>query len=340
MSFLEKKVNSSGLIVPPEMYHSVHVMQDDLDALQGKAPTMPVAQPAEVSAPGITHPFLKNDSPFGENGMPEAGAEKTIGSPAPFQAKPFDKRYYLYGGLALLLLAVIGVGLYFFVTGTPRQETPSQPQAVENIPTDTQLTPQDGAAMTYYSLTNPNHLVLDVESDAGTPEGVKKILSGVVTRVLSMRSSDPVEFVVVDKNNAPIAFSRFAYLAGMKLPDEMMSVVGEGFSVYMTEGNGVVRAGVAIDISDEKKMTDAIRKSETNLPKYFQSLLYDAGTTIPESAEFRTGMFGMLETRFAIVDAVKDRSFDYVVLGKQLVIGTSKESFHAMLTRIVQSGTK
>ena len=329
------------------MYHSVHVMKDDVDELHGKKPSNVQAEQADaVAASEAEHPFLRSDSPFGESGMlavaPAPVAESVSADTVPKpEKKPLDKRYYIYGGVAILIIAVIGAAAYYFLVIRKRSQSVPAPQTTETPATSapTGMTTPD-QPVGYYSLTNPNTLALDVESDAGTPAGVRKLLSDASAKVLSMQTTVPVEFVIVDKSNAPIAFSRFAYLSGVKLPDDLLSLAGESFTIYMVAENGVVRSGVAMDVTDERKMADAVKSVEATLPVAFQSILYKADTMVPAQVTFRDGMFGTVPTRYAIVDDATGTSFDHVVLGKKLVIGTSKLTFDAILTKLVQGVVK
>lgn len=340
MSFLKKNEDASDLVVPPEMYHSVHVMQDDVDALSGKVAT-PILASSNVTEDS-SHPFLREDSPFGASGMPEVVPETKTEVPHAPKKVAETKKYVLYGGVALVALLAIFVAAYFFFTGKKSpSEIPALPVPVvdENgTSSDPSIQPQDGAG--YYSMTNPNYLLLDVESSAGTPEGITQAFSETAAKVLSMNASGPVEFVVVDKNNTPIAFSRFIYLAGLKLPDELVSLAEESFSVYMTQDGPAVRFGAAVDLVDVEKAAASLKQAESVLPTLFRGILYGTGTDVPALSIFRSGTYGTLETRFAVVDGPNNISFDYVVLGKKLVIGTSKNSFQAILTKLVQNGIK
>lgn len=342
MSFLEKNEAASDLVVPPEMYHSVHVMQDDVDALSGKTVVSPSV--SSSGAEDSNHPFLREDSPFGTSGTPEVVSEKKT---EPLRApKPAveTKKYVLYGGIISLSLLVVSVAAYFFFVG---RKSPSEPSVSPvpvvdegSTPSDPSMNPQDGTASGYYSATNPNYLMLDVESSAGTPEGIARVFSEAAVKVLAMNASGPVEFVIVDKNNTPIAFSRFIYLAGLKLPDDLVSLAGESFSIYMMQDGSTIHFGTSVDLVDAEKAMVSLKQAEPVLPTFFQGILYGGGTVVPALSTFRSGTYGTLETRFAVIDGPSNLSFDYVVLGKKLVVGTSKNSFQAILTKLVQNGIK
>ncbi len=345
MFSLKKEETTNGLVVPPEMYHSVHVMQDDVDELHGKKPSNLHAERADAIAASETdRPFLKSDSPFSEGGAVSAVPEVSEVPVEPVdviiaskeEKKPIDTRYLIYGATAILLVVALGAAAYYFFVIRKRSQPVPVTQQTETPATTTPTVTVSDQPAGYYSLTNPNTLTLDVESDAGTSEGVRKILSDAGAKVLSMQTTETVEFVVVDKSNTPIAFSRFAYLAGIKLPDDLLSLAGEGFSISMTVEAGVVRTGIAIDATDEKKMADEVRRVESTLPAAFHPVLYDATLAVPAQAEFHDGVFGTVPTRYVIVDVRTATSLDYVVLGKKLVIGTSRETFHSVLTKFVQ----
>jgi hypothetical protein len=332
------------------MYHSVHVMQDDLDTLNGKTPQMPIPSGSSVESGEASNPFLNSGSPFGGGGddMTPPGTAPVIPqtpsqSFVPSQDRTFDKRYFVYGGAAVAAVLLIGIGAYFFfVKGKsqePKNPTVDTGQAMnpkpDNMPSQI---PVDTSS--YYSVVNPNYLPIDVESAAGTPEGIQKALTEASKKVNGMTTSDPIEFVITDKNNNPLAFSRFAHLLGLTLPPEMVSLVDERFTVFMTKEADSARFGVAFNLSENGKMAEAVTSNEAKLPTFLKPLLYFYGVDVPSDVSFRSGKYGTLDTRFAVVDGGKGISMDYGFLPKKLIIGTSKESFQGMLGKLLQGVSK
>jgi len=343
-SLFKKKELSEGGEIPPEMYHSIHVMQDDVDSLSGKAPKLPVSGTQEPSFNGDAgNPFLGSDSPFGENSS-DSGLAPVVPVLDYGNAKPAipgkGKRYVAYYGLiTVLVLVFIGVGVYFFLVQGGKQSAPessggggTQPnQTSTGVSTQPQI-PDD--ASSYYSISKPNYLPIDVESSSGTPEGIQKALKAASDKVNGMTSSDPVEFVVTDTSNNPLAFSRFAHLLGLTLPQDMVSLVDEQFSVYMVRDGNMVKLGLTLSLSDEAKMREAVVANESKLPTFLNPLLYFYGAAVPADANFRAGKYGNLDTRFAIIDDTRNISMDYAYFSKKLVIGTSKLTFQSVLAKL------
>ncbi|NTW15485.1 MAG: hypothetical protein HGA38_03885 [Candidatus Moranbacteria bacterium] len=336
--------------VPVEDLRHVRVMQDDLDELSGKGKTSKESDHDDVSAARggsalAGNPFLGADAsadgavaPASVSGNRSKGGEKT--NPLAFLSSlsmfvPKRENLRLIG--ALVALAVLGVAAFAYMTNRNadvREAGNVAEQAVS--PTRSgDLGVEDAGT---YSASKPNYLNIDTESSSR--EAILSVLDKAATGVSSMSPLVPVEFLVRDTDNNPIAFSRFAYLLGLKVPETVLSDLDESFSVYMIPEAGGVRRALALSVKDKEAMRNILLseapETESAMPSAFAPVLYTADTNVPSQAAFRDGSFGASKTRFAIISSDSDLSFDYMLLGDRLVVGTSKDSFRAVLGRAIQ----
>ena len=321
--------------IPPEIYKSIRVMRDDLNELQGKPPEgIPGMGASESSDAG--HPFL------GAHGHPSAPEAPVADAPVAPASKN-SKKWLIPTSVSILVLMIGGIAAYFFLRSAPENDV-IEPAPVTDIPS-----PVDGmqapkaeptpAPTSAFSPDSPNYLALDPESDAATPEGIMAKLEGVGMKVREMNPSEPVEFLLRDGNNNPIAFSRFSYLMKLGIPEDALSFMDESFSVYFVPEGSDIRMTLVLDVKDTGKLAETLKRDETAVPTWFSGLLYrSAGVAVPASVEFRGGTYGALETRFVAIDSAKNYSFDYILLGDRWVIGTSRDSFRATVDAVVRDG--
>lgn len=320
----------STAAIPPDIYKGVRVMRDDLNELQGKPSERP-AESSDSTDPG--HPFL------GSHG---SVSEPRESSPA---ASPEKFRKWLVPASISVILVIIGIiAAYFFFRPAPDDLAEEFPFADDpSIVGATQSpigapVPEPTAA---FSMDSPNYLALDPESDMATPEGIAAKLAETGIKVREMDPSEPVEFLLRDGNNNPIAFSRFSYLMKLGIPEETLALIDESFSLYFIPEGLDVRMALVLEATDENRLAALVRQNESDLPLWFRGLLY-GGMAVPsaDTVQFRSGTYGAIETRFAPIDAVKNYSFDYAFLSRKWVIGTSKDSFRSALDSMLRDGLK
>lgn len=319
--------------IPPEIYKSVRVMRDDVNEIEGK-PSEQIPGGAESGIADSGHPFL------GAHGAPSA-PQTPAGAPAP--ATRNFKKWLIPVSTGIIVLMVGGIVVYFFFRSAPENDTAELPPSA-GVPQTTDgmqapTTEPTPAPVSAFSPDSPNYLVLDPESDAATPEGIVAKLGGVGMKVKKMNPSGPIEFLLRDGNNNPIAFSRFSYLMKLGIPEDALSFIDESFSVYFIPEGSDIRMTLVLDIKDSEKFVEAMKRDESTVPTWFRGLLYQpVGVEVPSSVEFRSGTYGALETRFVPIDAAKNYSFDYILLGNKWMIGTSKDSFRATVDAVVRDG--
>lgn len=242
------------------------------------------------------------------------------------------------------ILLIVGGGLYAYVSDwgglfggkTEVVEVVEAPVPIE-VPEEPSAPSEDPVLSEPFSRENPNFLVIDTESDMASAEGVTMMFKSVESDVASMNVTAPVEFVIRDPNNNPIAFSRFAYMLGLTFPSDMLAAFDENFSLYVVPDDDRLHRGIAISLGDREAMLSLLASDEDALLSALGDLLYGGAISGSKVADFRDGSYGTLSTRFVNLDPDGSRSFDYVLLDDMMVIGTSKDSFRAVLGKMLRS---
>lgn len=242
---------------------------------------------------------------------------------------------FLFVALGSFYVYVSGWEIPFVPDNSEMVEVTPEPDPVPEEPAE--LPGGEPDLQEPFSRENPNFLIIDTESDMATAEGVAMMLGSVEADVTSMNVTAPVEFVVRDSNNNPIAFSRFAYMLGLEFPSEMLAAFDEEFSLYVVPDGDRLRRGISVSIGDREAMLSMLASDEDLLLSSFDDLLYAVPVPGTVTSEFRDGAYGTLSTRYVNLDEDGTLSFDYVLLEDAMVIGTSKDSFRAVLGKMLRS---
>lgn len=309
------------------------VPQDILDAvsIMKKSPSIAGVVPQKAVTPIGGSPFLEKSSAVdGGQELKEKSAEPSfLASKSVFSryVTNLDRQKVLYGvvgGLAGLLFLGGGLAWYFLRT---EKQVPVVPAGMENsglVPTTRPVLEPP------YAPDTANYLSIDTETV--TVESFSQMVQQAGTRILSVPMVRPVEFLLTDKNNNPIAFSRFAYLMKLDFSEEFLGVFGEPFSLFLFNDSGKIRLGLNLTFSDPVAAKKLIAQNEKSLPFLFHSVLF-SGSMVPKEAVFRSGVYGAEAVRFVNIDGVQNISFDFVVRESGLFIGTSKETLRAILDK-------
>ncbi|MBP9752042.1 MAG: hypothetical protein KBD19_04240 [Candidatus Moranbacteria bacterium] len=335
MSFLGKLFGKgdavSDVAIPAEIYRSTRVMRDDIDEMEGKPKESFPGSSSEQNSTQAGNPFLGAASAMP---VPDSSSGKPVASfPVSGAGK---KKPLIFAAIGASILIVALFAVYFFLwradDSAVAPELPSKAVGQETVPVSEELpsVPKD-----VFSVGTGNYLQVDPESDTATPDGIFAKLADSAGKVKAMGASDPIEFLIRDMNNNPIAFSRFSYLAKLGIPEDTLALADEAFSLYMVPEGGEIRFALSIETKDAAGFSVSVSEKEADLPTWFGRLLYDPATDIPASVSFRSGTHGSIPTRFSAVDEARGYSFDYAFVGKKWVIGTSKDSFRSVLEKIV-----
>lgn len=344
----------------------VTVMQDDLDTLSGKTvsdirpPEADVASPSDspflsASPQDIASPrerlvvsdrpvepaesdilaMWKKDAPA-DDLRPDTESMPIADSKVP-EIGSLGKNRLIIPILAIIVAAlVIGGAGYIFFFG--RQDTATAP--VETAPVTKPVgepVSEAPSQTTRFQKGMPNYLTIDVESSDSTPEALARLIAETEDEVSSEAPLFPVEFLIRDANNNPVAFARFAYLLGMRVPEETLSVFDEGFSLFFVPDTAGMNRVLVVDTREGSDVMGAMRSGESSAVSWFASALYGKPVSVSDSGPFVSGSFGTLETRYLNIDIEHDVSFDYAVYGNAFIVGSSKNAFRAVLASVIGS---
>ncbi len=249
------------------------------------------------------------------------------GLPGLFQ----DRRIRIVSIIAgILLLAALGAGGYLWWqssqgsggTAEVKVESPLMPEATLRAESQSQAK---------YLTAQPNILSFDTETV--TADQIKSTLLQAGQAIKKDNLPGAVEFLIRDQKLNPLAFSRFAYLAKLNIPAELLGTLDEPFSIYVFIDDGRPRVALLAYAKDAPAFEAELKKNEKNLAAALEPLFLDVTTAPKNNLTFRDGAYLERPVRFTNVDASLGLSVDYAVRGRQWIVGTSKDSLRAVLDK-------
>ena len=267
-----KKINSENPESAPLDFYSnyIRTLKSDLVKEGSSSPiTNKNPLPQKKSHPSTNaSSFMQSTSPF----FNENPTEQKTGSPAEINEKnlpplPLNikndqtqeiftaKKTFNLGKFILILLvffiiSLIIFGLYYFwtlnrmddsSTTTPSTEQNTKSSSAENPITITSVSEK-------YSSINPNYLSIDINE--ASQQEISDEIKNVFFELKETTTATPIEFIITDKNNTPIAFPIFAIASKILLPTEVINLTDEQFSLYAYNDNGEIRTGLSIELPD------------------------------------------------------------------------------------------
>lgn len=242
-----------------------------------------------------------------------------------------DRRIRVVSIVALLLfLAALGAGGYLWWQSARNSE------GVSGVNVESPKMPEttirsESPSQAKYLTAQPNILSFDTETV--TAEQIKSALLQAGQAIQRDNLPGAVEFLVRDQKLNPLAFSRFAYLAKLSIPGELLGTLDEPFSLYITIDDGRPRAAILAYAKDTPAFEAELKKHEKNLAAALEPLFLDVTTAPKTNLTFRDSAHLERPIRFANVDASLGLSVDYAVRGRQWIIGTSKDSLRSVLDK-------
>lgn len=374
--FSHKKVSDQGKSeTETRTLAVVRTMRDDIESMKrgGNTPAFPQEKQLATLSNSPFRPSSKQPvNPFSEEGeklfQKEASSTEEMtdnpfgvistskkNMPGKFPSQPITKKGLaptILGGellisqsqrrknvfsigifvVAIILMISGGAYYYFFMRGEKGGETAPLEEMVPVVP-EAVVIPQKELP---YALDKPNYLSMSVETVS--PLDIKNVLSSASSRIKDASISQPIEFLVTDQNNNPLAFSRFAFLLKLDINPDLLALVDETFSLYAYNDAGNMRLGLDLTLKDASAVISVLSKIEGTLPYAFQALLLEPGITVPKSVVFKSNVYNPsglpgkdFAVRYANIDTVQNISLDYVVAGNHWYLGLSKNTLRAIL---------
>ncbi len=287
-----------------------------------------VSAPAATAKPVGNSPFLDGGAsthPTPPVAAPTLEPLFQEGAPKP----PTNKKLFLWGGLGIAVLIVLA-GIVWYVMRPVAEEVAPVEDVVALPQTTIQVTTSEPEPVPVlpFSLTGPNYLSIDTE--AVTPASFQTLLAEKKQILLNAGIIQPVEFLLTDKNNNPVAFSRVAYLMNIELSPAFLATIAESFSLFLYNDQGRVMSGLALTFGTVEGPTLFAKEKEGLFPYAFRSFLYE-GMAVPRDVVFRSGVYKEQPVRYVNIDDTTQTSFDYALRGTTWMIGTTKETLRAIL---------
>jgi hypothetical protein len=240
----------------------------------------------------------------------------------------------------ILVVAAFAFGGYYFwntrvsnnqASITEESEVASNQALPSETASEIVTEPPTEITPSQFSQSNPNYLPIDIGT--ATADSISKLFIEKASEVKDSGSITPVEFIVTDTNNDPVSFSAFNYISGMKLPVNILTSLGDKFSLYFFNDNGNMRMGMATEMKDKDKVTSGMQNEESSLVADLSPLFM--GMAIKDTDKiFKNSTYNNFSIRYNNLDDQNLTSLDYNITDKYLVIGTSKQTLRSMLDKI------
>lgn len=327
-------------------------------------PAEPQTPPAPSPQTPVPAPVMDSSSPFSKTYFEKEGlaapaaplppknaaANIPLGSPlqplaektaiAPQKSVPAASRHPLrkiiisFVSVVAVLLLMAGGYLYW------KSRSSAQPAAAP-APTQQNVAPQPSPEPVQinplsakYSTQNPNYFTVD--ADTATPDSIHAALASTAAEIGQSGLTSPIEFVVTDSNNNPIAFHIFCALAKINLPPALLSALGDNFSLYFYSDAGTVRLGLAVDSKDKAVTALQMKAIESKAMTILSPILLTDVASVQPSV-FKDSTYNGFSIRYVNLDPNTPLSIDYTLNDKTLFIGTSKSTLRAILDKASQN---
>ncbi len=242
-----------------------------------------------------------------------------------------DRRIRIVAIVAtILLLAALGAGGYFWWKSIQEKNGGTEMKVESPKIPETKLQVESQSQAKYLT-AQPN--VLSFDTETVTAEGIKNTLLQAGQAIKKDNLPGAVEFLIRDQKLNPLAFSRFAYLAKLNVPAELLGTLDEPFSLYIFIDDGRPRIALLAYAKDTPAFEAELKKNEKNLAAALEPLFLDVTTAPKNNLTFRDGAYLERPVRFANVDDALGLSIDYAVRGRQWIVGTSKDSLRSVLDK-------
>ncbi|PIP27344.1 MAG: hypothetical protein COX30_02360 [Candidatus Moranbacteria bacterium CG23_combo_of_CG06-09_8_20_14_all_39_10] len=297
------------------------------------------ATPAPIPEQKIPQPQVKVNTipfPIQKNINTNNPTEKTESSS--------NKKIILAFVLGLLVILAVGAGAYYFMQlrqTTPDiaivEETPpiltedlseDVPPANESI-MDPEQTPQP-IDTTEISAIMPNYLQIDPNTLNNT--SLEETLNTYATDIKNAGITTPVEFVVTDQQNNPVGFANFAAMSGLKLSDAILSNLDETFSLFIFNDNLNTGIGLAISAKNKTVLQSDLLLAEKTMGTDLESIfVYPSAAA---NTPFEKTIYEGFDIRYQNLISPQKLSIDYVLDGKQLLIGTTQKTLEMIINKL------
>ncbi len=370
-SFSGKKSETPNNVSKPDFIPKILTMEDDLRNISSGASLdsgisdiqrESSAEIPRAHIPQAPNPFQETELPTSSMPLPNNEAQNVpeikTNNPDVFSQQPPVKmrkgKMLMLIGIVAITIALIGGGVYYYLfvvkKKTPSSEPTIQQTTVQSNPQPIQeAKTQQNPVVTQkkdllYTIDTPNYLPLNTEVVSDID--IYNTLSIIASRIKDNGFVDPVEFLITDQTNTPLALSRFVFLTKMNIDTKVLALLDESFALFIYNDAGTSRIGLRLSIKDPKGFTTALTSAENVLPLALKPIFLSEVQNMPKTFLFKSGMFKNEDpilhtqveypTRYTNVDATQRLSVDYAIVGDKWYIGTSQNTLQALLKKVTK----
>jgi hypothetical protein len=335
------------------LYPEKPIAKIDLSELTTTQKSSPFLNPAEKTNP-INEPRTKSNPDYSQINkaiQPKLNTPNAIKSPTNSNFLPIV--------IMMLIIIFVGTGTYYFIatrkttsedpanlppsmeeTATPVSENNTNTSATTNTntPEPAQETspnknPEAKTAPNYFiNAEKPNYI--NINTSTVSASDIKKALEKSAQDVMTSGLKAPVEFIVVDTNNAPIRFADFASMAGLTLSPKILSLLEKDFSLFFFNDNENIGLGIKLKALNAPALKAQIAKEESLLHKELAALLPYADFA-PPTTVFQKTKYKNNEIRYQNLISSQKLSIDYTFQDKNLLLATTKSTIEFILDRLI-----
>lgn len=317
----------------------IHTMTKDIQEQEH-----PSIQKQPLTAPTIReHTYSLNEkqksSPFLSpellNSQPPIQKAPTVAKETPVIAKEISIKQSNSFATTLITIVVIvliaGAGFYYFNIIRQTKIVITEPVPEPIVPSPEPIIPIEPKFFT----TRPNYLSIDINNL--TSVQIKELLNSYAEEVKIAELTAPAEFIITNLQNNPVDFTTFSQKIGVTLSKKVLTNLEPAFSLFIFNDAGNVRLGLAILTVNDTALKSALLSEEPLLAKNLEAiLLFNTNHKFLTSAFEEVNYNGTI-IRYQNIVSPEELSVDYALSNGQLLIGTTKNTMHAIVDKIVLS---
>lgn len=189
-------------------------------------------------------------------------------------------------------------------------------------------------AKTRYSDELLNYLLVDIASETVLSD-IQKELDIIRTNLPSQNFSEPITFIVTNKQNKPISFSDFAVYADMGVPSDVLLALDDRFEIYAyNDFSSGVRFGFRVDVKNQTALTTALDANASAIPPV--SLIFFKNFMISPDVDlkFNNGSYKSYVVKYLNLNQAETNSVDYIVDEDRWILGTSQKTLRAIVDKV------
>lgn len=346
----------------------IHTMQDDLDAVSGinisaketgetqfeeklasqekeyirPSSVEKTSEPAKSyspflnSAPSASQIAMKPKNPPSYSSQPKNMQEKPILEPASAIHQGLRWKKIMVISIVFVALLSLAAGSYYFWLTRENQTAVSIQEPASNIPVEKPIVIEPVEEK--FSIKNPTYLSVDVENS--TSETIKQLIIKTASEIKAEGITSPVEFIITDSSNNPVAFPIFSILAGLKMAP-VTDALSENFSLFIYSDGDNMRIGLAINLKDKQKVLMSIKSKEKTLLADLNLIFLDT-VSVKATRNFSDSIYKDIPLRYINIDEENSGSLslDYALTENQLILATSKNAAWSILDKIISSNSE